>query len=1394
MKKIFNILGNIAKTKIMVASAVAVTSVAAVGATYVAVNSKPIEETKEEIVETHEHSYIEKETKNATCTESGYIIYGCECGDEYTKELPQTDHVPGSWEIAKEPTKKENGLRQKKCTVCGEIIQTEPIRINVEEEAKTQEPSVDALENVDVEKYKIDENGNVSDINIEEAVEIVPVIHEHNYEKEVIQKPSCIKSGTNKYTCQCGASYIELVDKLSHETETKTVEGNCTTSTVEEEICKNCNQVLSKKVIKMATGHNYKDTDKKEATCLEEGKVTHICKVCGYEEKETVPALGHDYQLIEEKNATCTSDGYELYRCNICKKEITKNYKKASGHNYEVTETKEADKEDGYTLYTCTNCNDSYKETIPTSNHDYEVTQREEATCEENGKITYTCKTHGETYEEIIPALTHNYEIKESKDATCTSNGYITYVCSNCKKTYTEEIPVLKHEYEETITKEATCTESGLKTFTCKNCNDSYTEDIQALGHDYTENEVVATCTSLGYTEFTCSRCGDYYTDFLDMKYHDYSVIEEKKATCTESGYTKYECVDCGDSYIENIPALGHDYTKTVVEPTCENEGYTLYECANDSTHNTRTNYVNALGHTAGEFELTKKATCDESGLEQKLCTVCGEVVEEKVVPALGHNYKVTEEKAPTCEEEGYILETCENCDNELRQTIPALSHNWEKKEVINPTCEESGYTLYVCANDTTHTKKDDETQALGHEEGDWIVIKDATCTETGLEEKYCKTCNKLLTSRTIPAKNHTYEVSSAKKATCAEDGENVYTCTICGDSYSESIPHLDHDYILSSIKDATCTENGENVYTCTICGDSYSETISTSGHNYELSSSKDATCVEAGYDEYTCTKCGDSYEEAKDVISHDYSVIGDNGHVKTYVCNMCGDSYNEVYGDEHNFVEVDKVDPTCNADGMIYYECSDCKETYEEVLPKIVHTLTTEVTIKPTCSSEGESVTKCVNCGEIIETNIIPKTEHTLTTEVTTNPTCTNNGEKQTRCTICGEVINTESIMALEHKYEVKNVKVPTCNEDGSIDYECILCGDTYSEPTQKLEHNYILVETVHPTCSEVGSKNYKCEYCDDSYSEEIPMVNHNYTTTIKAGTCVEKETTIYTCDVCGESHEEITGDYGNHLFKQTLYQTATCTSDGKSIQTCEYCHEEKVENFPAVEHNYEKSDSKNATCTEMGYTKYTCKNCNDSYTENIPAKGHVGGIWQTVKQATNTQTGLRRQYCIRCNELLAEDVIEMLANNDKEYTIDLGNGNTTTVWGHYESDYATQIIELLNDYREENGLKRLEVVTSLNNGAAIRAYEIVNTWGHTRPNGQKCYSVASVSAGENIAKYYASPEDVMTGWKNSSGHNANMLRDNFTKIGVSVFAERMESASGVYYYRYYFVQLFGR
>ncbi len=91
------------------------------------------EEVSDEESNEEEPTYTSEVTKEATCTEKGIITYTSENGDSYTEEIPMLEHVPGDWEVSKEPSLTKNGEKVKKCTVCGEILETQkiPAKTNV---------------------------------------------------------------------------------------------------------------------------------------------------------------------------------------------------------------------------------------------------------------------------------------------------------------------------------------------------------------------------------------------------------------------------------------------------------------------------------------------------------------------------------------------------------------------------------------------------------------------------------------------------------------------------------------------------------------------------------------------------------------------------------------------------------------------------------------------------------------------------------------------------------------------------------------------------------------------------------------------------------------------------------------------------------------------------------------------------------------------------------------------------------------------------------------------------------------------------------------------------------------------------------------------------------------
>ena len=103
----------------------------------------------------------------------------------------------------------------------------------------------------------------------------------------------------------------------------------------------------------------------------------------------------------------------------------------------------------------------------------------------------------------------------------------------------------------------------------------------------------------------------------------------------------------------------------------------------------------------------------------------------------------------------------------------------------------------------------------------------------------------------------HSYG-SVTTEPTCAEEGETVYTCTVCGHSYSETVPATGEHSYDSVTAEPTCAEEGETVYTCTVCGHSYSETVPATGeHAYgDWAVTDEPTYLEEGREERVCGVC----------------------------------------------------------------------------------------------------------------------------------------------------------------------------------------------------------------------------------------------------------------------------------------------------------------------------------------------------------------------------------------------------------------------------------------------------------------------------------------------------------------------------------------------------------
>ena len=107
----------------------------------------------------------------------------------------------------------------------------------------------------------------------------------------------------------------------------------------------------------------------------------------------------------------------------------------------------------------------------------------------------------------------------------------------------------------------------------------------------------------------------------------------------------------------------------------------------------------------------------------------------------------------------------------------------------------------------------------------------------------------------------------------------------------------------------------------------------------------------------------------------------------------------------------------------------------------------------------------------------------------------------------------------------------------------------------------------------------------------------------------------------------------------------------------------------------------------------------------------------------------------------------------------------------------YESEVIRLVNEVRRENGLKALTANWELSRVARYKSQDMLNKgyFSHTSPTYQmiKAFGLSFRTAGENIARGYPTPQAVVNGWMNSSGHRANILNASYTQIGVGYVAQ---------------------
>jgi len=441
----------------------------------------------------------------------------------------------------------------------------------------------------------------------------------------------------------------------------------------------------------------------------------------------------------------------------------------------------------------------------------------------------------------------------------------------------------------------------------------------------------------------------------------------------------------------------------------------------------------------------------------------------------------------------------------------------------------------------------------------------------------------------------HNYVLSSTT-STCQVLGEDTYTCTTCGDSYTEPATALaDHDDTVVSNNDGTHT------LTCSVC-----DRVETEDCTYE-------TVSEDGVAQHTCTKCGYSYSEAinePEVIQGWYFESDDE---------LTGWTMLDVDGDNYTWERY----------GSIAYEGSGCIRVHWNTSGADNWAISPAVDLRG-CENATLSIwsrrqsTSYPDRFELYAGTSANPDQMTKVLDETTPSTSYENFTADIS-TFAGE--SAVYIAIRHHTTEdsfylyADQVEITTLR-----DANCV--------------HQLVLMPATQATCTAAGNSQpyYKCNECGRLFYDaegtqpaltseimDLPALGHNWSEwedTTEA-TCTEAGEQTRTCSRCGETETQTVAALGHAWGEWEDVTPATCTEAGEQQRTCSRCSETETQTVAALGHNWGAAVSNND-----GTHTYTCSRCSETETEDCTFDQHI-------EDGTVTNT------CTECGYSVSEPAI---------------------------------------------------------------------------------------------------------------------------------------------------------
>lgn len=273
-------------------------------------------------------------------------------------------------------------------------------------------------------------------------------------------------------------------------------------------------------------------------------------------------------------------------------------------------------------------------------------------------------------------------------------------------------------------------------------------------------NKGVVTVKGKGYATIKCTSgdgSGVYSKCVVNNSSKAKSVKLNKKSAKVSAGKTLKLRATVKGSCKEVLWKSSNNKVATVTDNgliTAVENGKTVISATTmDGSNKVAKCTVKVVGHNFGEWTVTEEPTCQDEGVETRVCKSCKKT-EERTLDTVDHHWQkyFTVDEEPTCTEIGVAYVYCDDCDETCdTYYIPATDHCFDASEIIEyADCETDGLVVRMC-------KYCDETEeieipALGHCWTDEKVVDfEPTNDYSGQKSYHCLYCDATYDEEEIP-------------------------------------------------------------------------------------------------------------------------------------------------------------------------------------------------------------------------------------------------------------------------------------------------------------------------------------------------------------------------------------------------------------------------------------------------------------------------------------------------------------------------------------------------------------------------------------------------------------------------------------------------------------------